>query len=73
MLKRGTRVRTGHVFCSARFNGRPLEVLKRSLKGGSAVCAWRLPLAARGETVSAAMVVQQGRLQGLAKFRASIS
>ena len=73
MLKRGTRLKTGHVFCSARFQGRPLKVLVRELRKGSAVCAWRLPLAARGATVSATVIVQQGRLRAEAPFRANIS
>jgi uncharacterized protein YkwD len=73
VLKRGTRLKTGHVFCSARFQGRPLKVLTHRLRAGSAVCAWRIPPAARGEMVSAAVVVQQGRLRGYAPFRAKIS
>ncbi len=64
---------TGHVFCSARLNGRPLEVLRRRLSAGSAVCAWRLPANAHGAMVSATVVVQQGRLRAQAPFRAKIS
>jgi hypothetical protein len=73
VLKRGTRLNTGSVFCSARFRGRPLQVLTRRLRVGSAVCAWRIPLAARGATVSATVIVQQGRLRAQAPFRAKIS
>lgn len=73
VLKRGARLKTGHVFCSARLNGRPLEVLTRRLSAGSAVCAWRLPAEARGSMVSATVVVQQGRLRAQAPFRAKIS
>jgi hypothetical protein len=73
VLKQGSRLQKGHVFCSARLHGRPLHVVKRSLRAGSAVCAWRLPLNARGSTVSAAVIVQQGRLQAQAPFRANIS
>jgi uncharacterized protein YkwD len=73
VLKRGARLKTGHVFCSARFHGRPLKVLTRRLRAGSAVCAWRLPLDARGATVSATVVVQEGRLRAQAPFRAKIS
>ena len=73
MLKRGARLKDGHVFCSARFQGRRLKVLARTLRSGSAVCAWRVPLAARGQIVSAAVTVQQGRLQASAPFRANIS
>ena len=73
VLKRGARLKTGHVFCSARLNGRPLEVLTRRLRAGSAVCAWRLPADARGSMVSATVVVQQGRLRAQTPFRAKIS
>lgn len=73
VLKRGARLKTGHVFCSARINGRPLEVLARRLHAGSAVCAWRLPADARGSMVSATVVVQQGRLRAQTPFRAKIS
>jgi uncharacterized protein YkwD len=73
VLKRGARLKTGHVFCSARFHGRPLKVLARRLRAGSAVCAWRLPVEARGAMVSATVVVQQGRLRAHAPFRAKIS
>jgi len=73
VLKRGTRLNTGNVFCSARFHGRPLKVLTRGLRAGSAVCAWRIPVAARGEIVSATVVVQQGRMRAHAPFRAKIS
>ncbi len=73
VLKRGARLKTGHVFCSARLHGRPLEVLTRRLRAGSAVCAWRLPPDTRGSMVSATVVVQQGRLRAQAPFRAKIS
>jgi len=73
VLNRGTRLKTGHVFCSARFEGRKLKVVTHRLSAGAAVCAWRVPLAARGRIVSAAIVVQQGRLRGYVPFRAGIS
>lgn len=73
VLKRGVRMQTGHVFCSARFEGRVLKVLARRLQRGKAVCAWRIPVGARGKIVSATVVVQQGRLRALAPFRASVS
>jgi uncharacterized protein YkwD len=73
VLKRGARLKTGHVFCTARLNGRPLEVLTRRLRAGSAVCAWRLPPTARGSLVSAIVVVQQGRLRAETPFRTRIS
>ena len=73
VLKRGARLKTGHVFCSARFRGRPLNVLTRSLRAGSAVCAWRLPVEARGSLVSATVIVEQGRLRAEAPFRTRIS
>ena len=73
VLKRGARLRTGHVFCSARLNGRRLEVLTHRLRAGSAVCAWRVPPETRGSMVSATVVVQQGRLRAEAPFRSKIS
>ncbi len=73
VLKGGRRMTAGHVFCSARFQGRPLRVLKRRLQAGTALCAWRVPQAARGQTVAAAVIVQQGRVQTHASFRATIS
>ena len=73
VLKRGARLKTGHVFCSARFRGRPLNVLTRRLRAGSAVCAWRLPVEARGSLVSATVIVEQGRLRAEAPFRTKIS
>jgi uncharacterized protein YkwD len=73
VLKRGARLKSGHVFCSARLDGRPLEVVTRRLRSGSAVCAWRIPATARGRTISAAMVVQQGRLWAKTPFRANVS
>ncbi len=73
VMKRGARLKTGHVFCSARFRGRPLNVLTRSLRAGSAVCAWRLPVEARGSLVSATVIVEQGRLRAEAPFRTKIS
>ncbi len=71
--KRGVRVRTGHVFCSARLEGRRLEVVERTLRRGVAACSWRVPQSAAGKTVSAAMIVQQGRLRAVAPFRITAS
>lgn len=73
VLKGGLRLRRGHAFCSARFQGRPLEVLTRRLRRGVAFCSWRIPRTAEGKIVSAAIIVQQGRLQVDAPFRAAIS
>ena len=73
VLMRGVRLKTGHVFCRARFRGRPLSVLTRSLRAGSAVCAWQLPAEARGSLVRAAVIVEQGRLRAEAPFRTRIS
>jgi hypothetical protein len=67
--KRGARLKTGHVFCSARFRGRPLKVVRHTLRIGIASCAWRVPVAAQGKMVSATMIVQQGRMRALAPFR----
>lgn len=73
VLKGGLRLRRGHAFCSARFQGRPLEVLTRRLRGGVAFCSWRIPSTAEGKIVSAAIIVQQGRSQVYAPFRAAIT
>ena len=73
MLKGGARLKTGHVFCSARFQGRRLKVLERGLRAGSAVCAWRIPRNARGQIISATVVVQQGSVRAYVPFRAKIS
>jgi len=71
--RRGMPLRTGHVFCSARFHGRPVEVVARELRSGMASCTWRLPATSRGETVAAAMIVEQGRLRAVAPFRITAS
>ena len=73
VTKRGVRVQRGHVFCSARLDGRPLEILSRTLRRGTAACVWRLPASAQGKTVSASMIVQQGRLRAVAPFRITAS
>lgn len=71
--KRGVLMRQGHVFCSGRFEGRRLKVLSRRLVAGKANCSWRLPAATRGKLVSAAVIVQQGRVRVVASFRARIT
>jgi uncharacterized protein YkwD len=73
VTKRGVRLQRGHVFCSARLNGQPLEVLSHRLRRGTAACVWRLPASAEGKTISAVMIVQQGRLRALAPFRITAS
>ena len=73
VLERGVRLRRGHAFCSARLDGRRLQVLTRRLRRGVAFCAWQLPDSAEGKIVSAAIIVQQGRVQVDAPFRAAIS
>jgi uncharacterized protein YkwD len=73
VTKRGVRLKTGHVFCSARLQGKPLRVLSRTLRRGTARCAWRLPASADGKTIRAAMIVQQGRLRAVAPFRITAS
>lgn len=73
VLKGGARLKSGHVFCSARYQGRRLTVLERGLRSGTAVCAWRIPAAASRQIVSAAIVVQQGRQRAHVPFRATIS
>jgi len=71
--KRGVRLKTGHVFCSARLDGHRLEVIARRLETGTATCAWHVPAAARGRTISATIIVQQGRLRAVAPFRITAS
>ena len=73
VMQRGVRIRTGHVFCSARLQGRRLEVVARTLRRGAAACSWRLPSSAAGQTISASMIVQQGRLRAVAPFRITAS
>ncbi len=71
--KRGARLRNAHVFCSGRLEGRVLEVVSRRYRNGKATCVWQLPASARGKLVSAAIVVQQGRVEVSAPFRARVS
>jgi hypothetical protein len=73
VFKRGTRVKTAHVFCSARLDGRALKVVVHDFRKGEATCAWRVPASARGKLVSAAIVVQQGRVTAHAPFRARVA
>lgn len=73
VTKGGARLTAGHVFCSARLQGKRLQVLARTLRRGTARCAWRLPASAEGKTVSATMIVQQGRLRAVAPFRITAS
>ena len=73
VFKRGARVKSANVFCSARLDGRPLRVVVHRFRTGKATCAWRLPASARGKLVSAAIVVQQGRVTLHAPFRARVA
>jgi hypothetical protein len=73
VFKRGVKVKNAHVFCSARLEGRALEVVVHRFRTGKATCSWRLPAAARGRLVSAAIVVQQGRVTVHAPFRARVA
>ena len=72
-FKRGVRLKNAHVFCSARFEGRALKVVAHRFRDGRATCAWRLPASTRGKLVSAAIVVQQGRVEVHAPFRTRVS
>jgi hypothetical protein len=47
--------------------------VKRRLRGRDAQCTWALPDGARGETVSAVVIVAQGKQRALAPFRATVS
>jgi hypothetical protein len=71
--KRGTLLRTGHVFCSARSQGKRLKVVVRRLRNGNARCTWTVPRTARGTTIGAAVIVQQGRLRVDAPFRTRVA
>jgi hypothetical protein len=73
VFKRGVRMQKAHVFCSGRLEGRVLKVVSRRFRNGNAICIWRLPTSARGKLVSAAIVVQQGRVEVHAPFRARVS
>lgn len=73
VFKRGVLMRTAHVFCSGRLEGRVLKVVARRFRDGKATCVWRLPASARGKLVSAAIVVQQGRVEVHAPFRTRVS
>jgi uncharacterized protein YkwD len=73
VFKYGVKLQKAHVFCSGRLEGRVLEVVVRRFRDGKATCAWRIPASARGKLVSAAIVVQQGRVQVHAPFRTRVS
>lgn len=73
VFKRGAKVKSAHVFCSARLDGRALRVLAHRFRTGKATCAWKVPASGRGKLVSAAIVVQQGRSSAHAPFRARVS
>jgi hypothetical protein len=72
-FKGGVRVKSAYVFCSARFEGRALKVVEHRFRNGRATCAWRIPASAGGKLVSAAIVVQQGRVEVHAPFRTRVS
>ncbi len=71
--KQGARLRSGHVFCSARVAGRPLEVIARRLRAGAVRCTWAVPRGASGRTIGAAVIVQQRGLRTVAPFKSKIS
>ncbi len=71
--RQGAQLRTGHVFCSARVHGRPLEILSRRLRAGKAHCRWAVPRGARGATVRGVVIVQRGTVRAEARFRSKIS
>lgn len=70
--RRGAELRAGHVFCSARLDGRRLEVLRHRLRRGTAVCSWAVPKSSRGATISAVVIVERGRVRTLAPFRSTV-
>ena len=73
VFKHGVKMQKAHVFCSGRLEGRALKVVVRRFRNGKATCAWRIPASAQGKLVSAAIVVQQGRVQVHAPFRTRVS
>jgi hypothetical protein len=73
VFKQGTQVQRASVFCSARLDGARLRVVVHRFRTGKATCAWKVPASASGKLVSAAIVVQQGRVQIHAPFRARVA
>jgi hypothetical protein len=45
----------------------------RRLRNGNARCTWTVPRTARGTTIGAAVIVQQGRLRVDAPFRTRVA
>lgn len=72
-FRRGVRMKTAHVFCSGRLEGRALKVLSRRFRKGTATCIWRIPNRANHKLISAVIIVQQGGLEAAAAFRARVS
>jgi hypothetical protein len=56
----GSPVRAGAVRCTARLGEAVLKPLSKRLRAGYAVCAWKLPKAARGKRLRVAVVVSSG-------------
>jgi hypothetical protein len=48
------------VRCRAEVEGRRLRVVTNAFKRGLATCAWRVPKAARGKTLTGVVAVQVG-------------
>jgi hypothetical protein len=71
-FRRGVRIKNAAVFCSGRLEGRVLKVLSRRFRKGTATCVWRIPDRARHKLISAVIIVQQGRLEAAAPFRARV-
>jgi hypothetical protein len=71
-FRRGVRIKNAAVFCSGRLEGRVLKVLSRRFRKGTATCVWRIPSRARHKLISAVIIVQQGRLEAAAPFRARV-
>jgi hypothetical protein len=59
-LRSRTRRTTGSVRCRAEVEGRRLRVVTNAFKRGLATCAWRVPKAARGKTLTGVVAVQVG-------------
>jgi cysteine-rich secretory family protein len=57
------RVRTGHVTCKARADGRPVWVGVHRFRNGFVVCRWRLPQRAKGRRMIGTIRVSAGGRQ----------
>ncbi len=71
-FRSGTPLRKGHVWCSARLEGRVVKILANRLRQGTATCVWRVPSGTAGKLMSAVVIVQQGSARTEVRFRTYI-